>query len=285
MELEQSSAAPPKFSSPKLPKPLKDLNASEFRELTPSYFIQMYKSPLRTPEAIRGSVVVNLAKHGLETQILGETCLHVFECHDEFKTVLDKFHGNIQTNGGAVALNWGKGRVRLNTTTKGPCMSVLCDAAGKPRGQNSKKTNCKWGFDYELSTEGWMDAGPTNDTIKEYMKRCDEGRLTKNVSKIHDIHNHVLPKTKAESHAKPSLRSIPEELLPMADELNKTSWPNAAIYDFLLRQCDLKGIEVNFTKKDIDNQYRSSAGEATLDCSNLSKFASTIVDFLLLFHC
>mgnify|MGYP003407062685 CR=1 FL=1 len=75
-----------------------------------------------------------------------------------------------------------------------------------------------------------------------------------NLATIHDIHNHLLPKTKAESHAKPSLHSIPEVLLPMADALNKTAFSNAAIYDFLLRQCDLKDLEVNLTKRDVDNR-------------------------------
>jgi hypothetical protein len=128
----------------------------------------VYKGHLRSPAAIRSAVLVNLAGHGLDPAILGEACLPVFESHDEFKAAQDKIHGDITKNDGAVALNWGSSRARLNAATKGPCMSVLCDAAGKARGKNTKKADCRWSFDYELSTEGWMDAGPTNDTIKEY---------------------------------------------------------------------------------------------------------------------
>jgi hypothetical protein len=271
LETAATTSLPPEFSSPPKPKSLKDLNASEFRNLTPSYYLSVYKGHLRTPAKIQSDVLQKLNKQGLQHDILGETCLRVFESHEEFKAAQDKLHGNIKTNGGAVALNWGKTRFRPNTT-KGPCMSVLCDAAGTARGEKTKKTDCKWGFEYELSTEGWMAAGPTKDAIKAYKKMQDENG---NLATIHDIHNHLLPKTKAESHAKPSLRSIPEELLPMADDLNKTAFSNAAIYDFLLRQCDLKELEVNFTKRDVDNRYRHSATAAVLDCSDLSKFPTS----------
>jgi hypothetical protein len=82
-------------------------------------------------------------------------------------------------------------------------------------------------------------------------------------------HNHELILSQTVSLLNPNMRSIPPDMHDTAVLLQKAHMSPSKIFDFLMRSCLEKGIDVMFNETDIRNKYASSSQHNILDCTNL----------------
>jgi len=87
-------------------------------------------------------------------------------------------------------------------------------------------------------------------------------------------HNHALTQNTAEAMAFPAMRSIPDELLPIAKDLKDSGAIVKDVYSFLQHSVRKEGNEPLFTYDKVYYAVSASAQERALDATNLTTCGS-----------
>jgi hypothetical protein len=234
--------------------------------------------PVEAVEAAPPMVLRSMAEAHKDRDMLMNNadmcCLPVgpYDTEERMIQAVQAWAGKPETNGGAFAIPPKLESLKEAGKTKGPRRLLLCDRSGKlkqtksdnsrPK-QLSKKCDCHWGVWIEQCQQGW--------TTVEMPKKARD-ILGQPGATVATIHNHILLQTVPELNTNANLRGIPAHLEEHAESLSRASLTPHKIFAALVRECKRLGLEVTFTRRDIQNKYGDSSGDKALDCSNLIQY-------------
>ena len=146
---------------------------------------------------------------------------------------------NPKLGGGGWGVSWGSGK-RAGTKDRGQQHVVVC---------HQHKRNCGWRLTLEHCVEGWAVFFVTEH-------------------EHYTPHNHALTQNTAEAMAFPAMRSIPEELLPIARDLKDSGAKVKDVYSFLQHTVRKEGKEPLFNYDNVYYAVGASTQERALDATN-----------------
>ena len=223
---------------------------------------------LRTPDEINKERLDKLPQADL-----GGMPLKPMPTYEESVEAIEVWAREERSNGRGFSVTSGAFSF-TNHITKGPTKRLPCECHGKYRAKatnserqtKTKKTECQWGWNIELSTEGYMPALPIQRALETFR---DAGCPHGNFHSI--VHNHQLFQTVEEANTSAGMRTLSDKQKDEAEILIRAGFSPSKVYAHLAKECIKKEQDITFSKKDIANLFPDS-GDKAFDCSNLLQY-------------